>query len=77
MEKQNRAFATDTNTTILGQLEALSKKVESLMVVNKLPPSLTCDLCGKIRHLSNDFQEGNPFSPKIEEENFVGNSNRQ
>ena len=77
VKKQTGAFTVDTNTVILGQLEALSKKVESLMAINKSPPSLTCDLCGKIGHLSNDCQEGNPFSPEFEKANFVGSSNRQ
>ena len=77
MKKQIRAFAIDTNMAILGQLEALSKKVESLMVINKSPPSITCDLCKKRGHLSNDCQKGNPFSLEIEEANFVDNSNRQ
>ena len=41
------------------------------MAINKSPPPFTCDLYGKIGHLSNNCQEGNPLSLEIKEPTFM------
>lgn len=62
-------------TAIAAQLEALNRKIDCMSTLAMSVQTISCELCGG-GHLRTACQIGNPFTPSIEQANFVGNSNR-
>ena len=69
----------DAIAKLIAQVALLTQQMQkNRMRVNAVQaqPPLSCDFCNGAHH-SLECQVGNPFPPTIEQEQFVGNFNRQ